>query len=111
MLATTWPTGNLKNIVYVEGETDELYLNKAIKILKRNHLDISIVWIGNFDSRGNVSFSGDTALNQTFNYYKANPQALSQNKKIILLYDSDTDKPHLDFKNLYVRKMKKMSRI
>ena len=98
---------NLKNIVYVEGETDELYLKKAIKILERNHLDISIVWIGDFDSRGNVSFSGDTALNQTFNYYKANPQALNLNKKIILLYDSDTNKPHQDFKNLFIRKMEK----
>jgi hypothetical protein len=93
------------NVIYVEGETDEIYLRKAARILEKNHLNIIIKWIGNFDERGNVQFTGDTALNQTFNYYKSNPDLLQQNGKIILLYDSDTNKEPINFKNIFVRRM------
>jgi hypothetical protein len=92
-------------VIYVEGETDEIYLRKAAKILEKNHLNIIIKWIGNFDDKGNVQFTGDTALNQTFNYYKSNPDLLHQHGKIILLYDSDTNKEPINFKNIFIRRM------
>ena len=93
------------NVLFVEGETDELYLKAAAKVLGRNHLNMSIRWIGHLDTRGNVSFSGDTALNHTYNYYQSNPDVLSTKGKIILLYDSDTKKTPFQLNNLYVRCM------
>lgn len=91
-------------IVYVEGETDELYINKAIEILDID-LDINVKWIGRNTGKGKVEFTGYTALNQSKAFFQSNPHILKQ--KTILLYDSDTNKSIEDDNNLFIRCMPK----
>lgn len=93
-----------KPIVFVEGETDEIYLNKAIELLNSD-IDIKVEWIGRFNNQGNVEFTGDSALNDTKSFIISNPSVLNQ--KTILLYDSDTNKPEEDYDNLFIRCMPK----
>lgn len=94
-----------KTIVFVEGETDEQYIIKAIETLEKTNLDIQIKWIGRENERGNVEFTGDTALNHTKSFILSNPDILKH--KTILLYDSDTNKCDEDLGNLFIRCMPK----
>lgn len=94
-----------RHSVYVEGPTDEAYINKAARIFQTNHLDAEIQWIGTTDSKGSPFFTGDTALNQTYSFYKSNPSQLNHRERIMLLYDSDTNKVSEDLGNLCVRVM------
>lgn len=91
-----------KSIVFVEGETDEMYLNKAIELFNFDN-NIEIKWIGRINNKGNAEFTGDTALNHAKSFILSNQNIL--NKKMILLYDSDTNKPEEDYDNLYIRCM------
>lgn len=92
---------NEKPVVFVEGETDELYLNKALSVYKETHFEFK--WIGRVNDRGAVEFTGDSALNQAKAFFLANPKQLKD--KVVLLYDSDTNKPDENFGNLLIRKM------
>lgn len=93
-----------KPIVFVEGETDEEYLNKALEVFNFTN-SIEIKWIGRIDEKGNTKFTGYSALNHTQSFILSNPNLL--NKKTILLYDSDTNKTEENFNNLYIRCMPK----
>ncbi len=88
--------------LFVEGETDEKYLNKAKEIFELS-LDFDISWIGRINENGNTEFSGDTSLNHAKSFFIANPGFI--NKKIILYYDSDTKKPEENKGNLMIRTM------
>jgi hypothetical protein len=93
-----------KIIVFVEGETDEKYINKALKLLKPDLLKyIEIKWVGKLKSNRRTFNTGKRGLDSLKNVLSANPELI--NNKIILLYDSDTNKPKENFKNLYVRKV------
>jgi len=89
--------------IFLEGETDEKYFNKAKELFGFGDSPIKFQWIGRVNSNGNVEFTGDTALNHTKNFYLANSN-LSSNK-IVLLYDCDTNKPEETFEKLLIRKM------
>lgn len=91
-----------KGKLFLEGETDEKYFNKAIEIFGLD-LAFDISWIGRINENGNAEFSGDTALNQAKTFFIANSGLIQS--KVILYYDSDTNKPEETHGNLLVRKM------
>jgi hypothetical protein len=91
-----------RNYIYVAGETDEKYLNKANEIFGIN-LNATIKWIGSTDNEGNNKFSGDDALNKASAYILSNLDSFD--RKIILLYDSDTNKKDEDHGKLFIRCM------
>lgn len=88
-----------QNVVFVEGETDELYLKKAMNIF--NISGFEIFWIGK-KLDGKAIFGGDTALNKMKESLINNEQ-LIENKKVILLYDFDSNKRDENNGNLYIR--------
>lgn len=93
-------------VVFVEGFTDESYINKALEIFGKSNLPVKVQWIGREEAAG-PKFTGETALNQTKEYLLSNHK-ISKNK-FLLLYDSDTNKRSEDFENenLYIRKAPK----
>jgi len=95
--------GNSKITVFVEGETDELYYNKCLEIFNKTKDDIEFKWIGRINENGKVENTGYTALNQVMTFFKANMDQVKH--KIILFYDSDTNKPEEKIENLFIRKM------
>lgn len=92
-----------KTTIFVEGETDEKYFNKCLEIFKKTHLPIQFKWIGKINSKGNVEFTGSSALNHTRNFFNANPELVRE--KIVLLYDCDVNKPVEINANLLVKTM------
>ena len=93
-----------KTTVFLEGETDEKYYNKCLEVFNKAHLPIEFKWIGRINEKGNVENTGDTALNQAKTFFTANMEQIKS--RIILFYDSDTQKPKEDIENLSIRKMK-----
>lgn len=90
--------------VFVEGETDEIYYQKALEVFEIDQNKLEFKWIGRNLNHGKNENSGDTALNNAASFYKANPYMITC-KQIILLYDCDTNKPEGEFDKLYIRKM------
>lgn len=93
-----------KVTVFVEGETDEKYYKKSLEIFDKGHLPIEFKWIGRVNEKGNVENTGDTALNQAKTFFMANMDEIKS--KVVLLYDSDTNKPEEIIENLVIKKMK-----
>ncbi|REE24736.1 putative ATP-binding protein involved in virulence [Winogradskyella pacifica] len=92
--------------VFVEGETDEKYFNKAIEIFElADKLDFVVTWIGRINEKGNAEFTGDTALNQAKSFFSSNLDLIQS--KILLYYDSDTNKPEETIGDLLIKKMPK----
>jgi hypothetical protein len=89
--------------VFLEGETDEKYYNKAMDIFGINKDKISFNWIGRNTDKGKSENTGAGALNNAVLFFKANPQITSAS--IVMLYDCDTNKGNEDCKNLYIRTM------
>lgn len=71
--------------VYVEGRTDELYLNRAIDVLDIDSI-FKVRWIGYLDENGQERNTGDKALTKGFEFCCAHPQL----SKCAFLYDCDT---------------------
>ncbi|OYU79356.1 MAG: hypothetical protein CFE23_14400 [Flavobacterium sp. BFFFF1] len=92
-----------KITVFLEGETDEKYYNKCLEIFNRTQLPIEFKWIGRINEKGNVENTGDSALNQAKAFFTANMEQIKS--KIVLFYDSDTNKPEEDIQKLSIRKM------
>ncbi len=90
-------------IIYVEGETDEKYIKKAIDIFKDNNYPATIKWIGKKDNKGRISFTGDSALNDYWKMATAHPENIKQ--KTLLLYDSDTNKTDTNESEIFIRCM------
>lgn len=91
-----------KSIVFVEGETDEKYMKTSIEIFRKAGIDYDFKWIGRYNGK-KAENTGDTALNNFYNFALANPSSIPN--KVILLYDSDTKKPSSNDGNIYVRMM------
>jgi predicted ATPase len=92
-----------KTTVFVEGETDERYYKKCLEVFNKTHLPIDFKWIGRINEKGNAENTGDTALNQAKTFFTANMEQIKN--RIVLFYDSDTNKPEEDIENLSIRKM------
>lgn len=93
-----------KTTVFLEGETDEKYYNKCLEVFNKTQLPIEFKWIGRINEKGNSENTGDTALNQAKTFFTANMEQIKS--KIVLFYDSDTNKPEEDIENLSIKKMK-----
>lgn len=93
-----------KPTVFVEGETDEKYINTYLKVFKPEMSHFSVQWIGAYNGK-RAENTGDKALNSFFNFLKANPSFIDS--RILLLYDSDTNKPEQNFGNIAIRTMPK----
>ena len=96
---------NTKGKLFLEGETDEKYFKKTKEVFNLNALEYDISWIGRINENGNTEFTGDTALNQAKSFFLANSDFLQS--KVVLYYDSDTNKPEEQFGNLLIKKMPK----
>lgn len=93
-----------KNIIFVEGITDEMYLKEAAKYISGS-FNFEIHWIGAELMKGREFNTGDSALDSANLFFKANP--FIANQKIILLYDNDVDKKDESTNNIYVKSMPK----
>lgn len=92
-----------EKIIFVEGETDEKYYNKALEVFGYNKKEIHFEWIGRNVEKGKSENTGDRALNSAFAFFMANKFMLKT--PTILLYDCDTNKPDTDNAPLFVRTM------
>jgi len=97
-----------KVVVFLEGETDELYFTKAMEVFGVDQEKLSFNWIGHYagGNKGKPENTGDKALNNAASFFKANPYMI-QRTKVYLLYDCDTNKPASQDGNLYVASMTK----
>ena len=89
--------------VFVEGETDEKYFNTYIERFLRPSVDIRFQWIGAYNNKGNAFNTGDSGLNNLAAFLKAHYKMISE--KVVLLYDSDTNKQEETFGNISIMRM------
>lgn len=89
--------------VFLEGETDEKYYNRAMDVFGIDKEKISFKWIGRNTEKGKSENTGVSALNNAVLFFKANSQITST--PIIMLYDCDTNKGSEDCQNLHIRTM------
>lgn len=94
---------NNKINVFLEGETDERYYNKAVDVFGIDQERISFKWIGRNTDKGGPENTGVNALNNALLFFKANSEMAST--PIVLLYDCDTNKGTEDYNNIYIRTM------
>lgn len=95
-----------KVIVFLEGETDEIYFNKTMEVYGFDSTMISFNWIGHYSGgdKSKAENTGDKALNSAAAFFKANPMMIAGNK-VYLLYDCDTNKPDAQEGNLFIGAM------
>jgi hypothetical protein len=95
-----------KPMVLLEGKTDLMYINKALRSLGRNDLleRIDIDQVGINSNKGSEN-SGSSALEKIENIY-ANKKSLLKHK-LLLLYDCDTNKQYRNEGNLFVEAITK----
>ena len=91
------------DIIFCEGETDPEYIQKADKLFNpKKLLEAEIRWIGHYNSSGGVEFGGDKNLNHLLSFLKGHRE-LFKNRKIILLYDFDTNKQDESINNVFIK--------
>jgi len=88
------------SVLFAEGETDEIYLNKCLEVYEMYDFPYQIRWIGKQGKNGNNFFSGESALDHAKGFLLANEELMLF--PIILLYDNDTNKPKEKFNKLRV---------
>ena len=89
--------------VFLEGETDEKYYNKAMDVFGIDKDKISFKWIGRNTEKGKAENTGDSALNNAVLFFKANPEMVLT--PIVILYDCDTNRGSEDDHNIHIRTM------
>lgn len=78
-----------KPVIFVEGEIDEAYFNKALEIFtNQDSYPADIKWIGYKDAQGKALFTGKDNLEKAEKFLLAN----QPNQKTILFYDVDCGK-------------------
>lgn len=87
--------------LYVEGRTDELYLNKAAEVFAIK-LPFIIKWVGHMDKNGQEEFTGKDSLNKLKLFLVGHAKT-----ETILLYDSDTNKANEDIGKVHIRSISK----
>jgi hypothetical protein len=94
-----------KPLVLTEGETDPVYIKTALELLGETEIleQVDIEWVGASRGKGKSINTGDSGLNNTRDVLISNPQFLT--KKVLLLYDCDTNKPNEDHEKLNIRKI------
>ena len=91
-----------KPIVFLEGETDPLYLMTAAELLGRQDLleKAGFEWVGTKGPKG-AEGSGKSALNDTLKVLRRKPHILQ--RQVMLLYDCDANKPREDYDGERIR--------
>jgi hypothetical protein len=91
-----------KPLILTEGETDREYIRTALELLGRKDLldQLDIEWVGRIED-GRVLNAGCKGLDTTRKVILANPSICQ--RKILLLYDCDTNKSAEDCGSLSVR--------
>ncbi|MBR1454711.1 MAG: AAA family ATPase, partial [Lachnospiraceae bacterium] len=59
-----------KPVVYLEGETDEKYFNKALEAFEYTDINIEFKWIGHISDNGKAEFTGKDSRNTAIRIYK-----------------------------------------
>ncbi|WP_082133322.1 AAA family ATPase [Mycolicibacterium obuense] len=93
-------------LIWVGGETDVIYFNKAAEVLGYSDLIDAFEWVGTFTSSGKNMHSGDSGMNSAYNLLKANPNFT--NRPVVLLYDADANKSFDSFGSVRVLSYTKM---
>lgn len=83
------------NILFVEGETDKIYLEKAIDLFFSNNVNFTVEWIGKYKNNNTSKAinTGKDGLNNLLKVLETNENLF--NRKIGLLYDCDTNKNNI----------------
>jgi hypothetical protein len=94
-----------KPLVLTEGETDPIYIKTALKLLGEKEIlaQIDIEWVGISIGKGKSINTGDGGLKNTRDVLVSNPKFLT--RKVLLIYDCDTDKSNEDHELLKIRKI------
>jgi hypothetical protein len=93
-----------KLLVLVEGETDPLYLKKAMELLGVDDLleTVEVEWIGAKDPKRGTGFNtGKDSLNSAYSFLRAKPELVK--RPVCFLYDNDTNKLDVDDGQISVR--------
>ena len=77
-------------IIFLEGRTDEMYLNKAKELFGSATNKYIFQWVGHLKSNGEEEFTGETALDKLKSFILGNDNCFPH--KSVLLYDCDTNK-------------------
>lgn len=95
-----------KPLILTEGALDPRYIKAALARLEEVELlnSFDIDFVGMENEKG-THYGGDKGLNHFRNLYEANPSLF--HRSILLLYDCDTQKPHEQIGELWVRSIPK----
>jgi hypothetical protein len=94
-----------KPLVLTEGETDPIYIKTALALLGEKEIlaQVDIEWVGISIGKGKSINTGDGGLKNTRDVLLSNPKFLT--RKVLLIYDCDTDKSNEDHELLKIRKI------
>ncbi len=94
-----------KPLVLTEGETDPIYIKTALELLGEKEIlaQVDIEWVGISIGKGKSINTGDGGLKNTRDVLISNPKFLT--RKVLLLYDCDTDKSNENHELLKIRKI------
>ena len=94
-----------KPLVLTEGETDPVYIKTALELLGEKEIlaQVDIEWVGISIGKGKSINTGDGGLKNTRDVLISNPKFLT--RKVLLIYDCDTDKSNEDHELLKIRKI------
>lgn len=94
-----------KPLVLTEGETDPIYIKTALELLGEKEIlaQVDIEWVGISIDKGKSINTGDGGLKNTRDVLISNPKFLT--RKVLLIYDCDTDKSNEDHELLKIRKI------
>ena len=94
-----------KPLVLTEGETDPNYIKAALELLREKEIlaQVDIEWVGISIGKGKSINTGDGGLKNTRDVLLSNPKFLT--RKVLLIYDCDTDKSNEDHELLKIRKI------
>lgn len=77
-----------KQVVYLEGRTDEKYFNKAAEIFGYTNLPFMFKWVGYLDDSGNEVNTGKDSLSKAAHFLIS----LNRTVKTVCLFDCDTSR-------------------
>ncbi|MBD2294457.1 hypothetical protein H6G06_13465 [Anabaena sphaerica FACHB-251] len=94
-----------KPLVLTEGETDPIYIKTALELLGEKEIlaQVDIEWVGISIGKGKSINTGDGGLKNTRDVLLSNPKFLT--RKVLLIYDCDTDKSDENHEQLKIRKI------
>ena len=94
-----------KPLVFTEGETDPIYIKTALELLGEKEIlaQVDIRWVGSSIGQGISINTGESGLKNTRDVFLSHPELVT--RKVLLLYDCDTNKSNEDHELLKIRKI------